>query len=322
MDYSSLYPLLEQAGLERWAAGLPQQIATTLQTQLHGSWGTWQSALQQIAPYQTDHWAATPVAVRFGGVGELDLESQKVLTAALQQLHPWRKGPFIVHDIALDSEWRSDLKWARIAPQLDLTGQAVLDVGCGNGYYGWQMLAAGARWVVGIDPTVLFVMQFFAVQQLLRVPPPFYVLPVGLEALPPQLKAFDTVFSMGVLYHRRSPLDHLLQLRGCLRAGGTLVLETLVLEGEQGQVLVPEKSYAKMPNVWFIPSIPTVVAWLKRCQFHSIQVLDITVTTPQEQRSTPWMRFESLVDFLDPNDSRYTVEGLPAPRRALLTAQA
>lgn len=58
---------------------------------------------------------------------------------------------------------------------------------------------------------------------------------------------------MGVLYHRRSPIDHLTDLRDCLRSGGELVLETLVIEGKQGEVLVPEGRYARMRNVWFYP---------------------------------------------------------------------
>ena len=41
-----------------------------------------------------------------------------------------------------------------------------------------------------------------------------------------------------------------------------------------------------------------------------------------EQRSTEWMRFDSLASALDPNDSGRTVEGWPAPERALLLAEA
>ncbi|PMC22346.1 tRNA 5-methoxyuridine(34)/uridine 5-oxyacetic acid(34) synthase CmoB, partial [Klebsiella aerogenes] len=44
---------------------------------------------------------------------------------------------------------------------------------------------------------------------------------------------------MGVLYHRRSPLDHLWQLKDQLAPGGELVLETLVIEGDENTVLVP-----------------------------------------------------------------------------------
>ncbi|NOY63671.1 MAG: tRNA 5-methoxyuridine(34)/uridine 5-oxyacetic acid(34) synthase CmoB, partial [Gammaproteobacteria bacterium] len=144
----------------------------------------------------------------------------------------------------------------------------------------------------------------------------------GIEALPPGLRAFDTVFSMGVLYHRRSPMDHLLELRGSMRRGGELVLETLVVDGEQGYALLPERRYAKMRNVWFLPSCATLELWLRRCGFSNVRVIDVTATTCDEQRATPWMKFESLQDFLDPNDPSLTIEGLPAPCRAIVLADA
>jgi tRNA (mo5U34)-methyltransferase len=125
-----------------------------------------------------------------------------------------------------------------------------------------------------------------------------------------------------VLYHRRSPLDHLLDLKGCLRPGGELVLETLVIEGGAGQVLVPEDRYARMRNVWFIPSCPTLAGWLKRCGYRNVRLIDVAKTTPEEQRSTDWMRFQSLPDFLDPDHPELTVEGLPAPRRAIFLAES
>jgi len=125
---------------------------------------------------------------------------------------------------------------------------------------------------------------------------------------------------MGVLYHRRSPIDHLLELKGCLRQGGELVLETLAIEGEEGEALLPHGRYAKMRNVWFIPTPKTLISWLKRCGFQDVSVIDTTVTSPDEQRSTDWMRFESLSDFLDPEDPTKTLEGYPAPRRSILIA--
>jgi tRNA (mo5U34)-methyltransferase len=149
---------------------------------------------------------------------------------------------------------------------------------------------------------------------------PVYVLPLGIDDVPPQLEAFDTVFSMGVLYHRRSPLDHILQLRDCLKPGGELVLETLVIEEDENAVLMPEDRYARMGNVWFIPSVGMLEKWLRRCKLENIKLVDVTTTSLQEQRSTDWMTFQSLKDFLDPADTSKSIEGYPAPRRAVLTA--
>jgi len=186
------------------------------------------------------------------------------------------------------------------------------------------MRAAQASLVVGIDPTPLFIMQYWALQKYLQ-DPGVWVLPARSEDIPRLTHGFDTVFSMGVLYHRRSPFDHLLELRQALAPGGQLVLETLVIEGSEepgsGEVLVPEGRYSKMGNVWFIPTVPTLCSWLRKMKFTEPTVIDVSVTSPAEQRATNWMTFQSLADFLDPADRSKTVEGYPAPRRAIITAR-
>ena len=196
----------------------------------------------------------------------------------------------------------------------------VLDVGCGNGYYMWRMLGAGAGTVIGVDPNWLFLNQFLAVKNYLPDAAAWH-LPLALEELPTKLEGFDTVFSMGVLYHRRSPIDHLLDLKDTLLRGGELVLETLVVEGDAQQVLVPEDRYAMMRNVWFLPSVPALELWLRRAGFVDVRCVDVSTTSVEEQRATDWMRFQSLPDFLDPADHSRTVEGLPAPTRAVLLAR-
>jgi tRNA (mo5U34)-methyltransferase len=175
--------------------------------------------------------------------------------------------------------------------------------------------------VIGIDPSPLSTVQFWALQKYLRQDG-IHLLPVGIEQVPPRLRAFDTVFSMGVLYHRRSPMDHLQELLGCLRPGGQLVLETLVIEGGRQDVLVPPGRYARMGNVWFLPSCEALLEWVRKIGFRDPRVVDVTVTTTGEQRATEWMRFHSLADFLDPRDSGRSIEGHPAPRRAILVARA
>ncbi len=178
---------------------------------------------------------------------------------------------------------------------------------------------AGAHLAVGIDPTQLFLCQFEAVRKLLGNDQRAHLLPLGIEQLP-ALEAFDTVFSMGVLYHRRSPLDHLWQLKDQLAPGGELVLETLVVEGDENTVLVPGDRYAQMRNVYFIPSAAALKMWLEKCGFIDVRIVDACVTSTEEQRRTEWMTTESLADFLDPQDQRKTVEGYPAPLRAVIIA--
>ncbi|WP_101676257.1 tRNA 5-methoxyuridine(34)/uridine 5-oxyacetic acid(34) synthase CmoB [Alloalcanivorax mobilis] len=283
----------------------------------HGDLPRWQAAVQALpagpAPCALDR----DTLVVGEGAGGVD---QGALRAALEGLIPWRKGPFEFFGQHIDTEWHSDWKWHRVAPHLaDLRGRRVLDVGCGSGYHGWRMAGAGAAFVLGIDPTLLFLMQFLAVK---RYTPhtPFWFAPVRMEELPAGTAAFDTVFSMGVLYHRRSPLDHLLELRDALRPGGELVLETLVVEGDAHTVLMPGERYAAMRNVFFLPSTAHLAIWLSRCGFDNVRCVDESVTGTDEQRATDWMRFQSLPDFLDPNDLTRTREGYPAPRRAVMIA--
>jgi tRNA (mo5U34)-methyltransferase len=245
----------------------------------------------------------------------------EALRQNLMAFHPWRKGPWRIGGIEIDTEWRSDWKWQRVAPHVNLKGQRVLDIGSGNGYFGMQMLEAGAQFVAGIDPTLVFVMQWLACRHF-SGDLPNYVLPLGIEELPDTPGVTDCVFSMGVLYHRKSPAEHLEQIYSLLAAGGTMVLETLVLpRGSEEDLLVPGERYARMRNVWAIPGTSRLKEWVNVAGFSSAEVVDITPTTPLEQRSTDWMQFESLQQALDPSDCLRTVEGFPAPIRAIVVAR-
>lgn len=306
--------------LQAWAQALPAQIEAGFNPKRYGDLQRWQAALESLPELPAGQVHLDQSAV---GVSGSPLSSQQAaaLEDALRGLHPWRKGPFRLFDIEIDTEWRSDWKWDRVQPHLDsLTGKRVLDIGCGSGYHGWRMLGAGASEVIGIEPTPLFVLQFWALQRYIQAQG-ITVLPLGIEHIPPQLRAFDTVFSMGLLYHRRSPFDHLAQLRDCLTDTGELVLETLVVEGDENTVFVPPGRYARMGNVWCIPSPETLSKWLKKVGFKEVSIVDITVTTVDEQRQTSWMQFHSLSHFLDPNDPSKTIEGHPAPMRAILIAK-
>lgn len=321
IDYHALITRWQEGDLARWAQILPQQIEQGLSRQRYGDLTRWLEALKQLPDIEAQHTHLDRARVGADNDSPLDAAAAGQLRDAMMGLHPWRKGPFELFGLHIDTEWRSDWKWDRLHQGIDtLADRRVLDVGCGSGYHCWRMLGDGAAEVIGIDPTPLFVVQFWALQKYLRRDN-IWVLPLGIEHVPAKLKAFDTVFSMGVLYHRRSPMDHLLELRDCLRPGGQLVLETLVIEGGPGNTLVPQGRYARMGNVWFLPSCDTLLGWLRKTGFQDPQVMDVAVTSTDEQRSTDWMRFHSLADFLDPLDSNQSIEGYPAPRRAVVTAQ-
>jgi tRNA (mo5U34)-methyltransferase len=317
MTYDRLYAAMEGTALQPWRELLPRQLQQAFDEKRHGNLARWREVLAQLPTLPADTVELNSAEVRVSS--ESDAGVQAELRTLLKQLMPWRKGPYELHGVHIDTEWHSDWKWERVVPHISgLEGRKVLDVGCGSGYHCWRMAGEGAELVIGIDPSILFAMQFEAVKHFIGKAYPVHMLPLGIQDVPPALRAFDTVFSMGILYHRRSPIDHLMELRDCLRPGGELVLETLVIEGGPGETLVPEERYAKMRNVWFIPSVATLELWLHRSGFEDIRCVDVSVTTVEEQRRTEWMQFESLPDFLDPRDNNKTIEGYPAPVRATL----
>jgi tRNA (mo5U34)-methyltransferase len=314
VNHAALLARLHREGLGPWAQQLESESSDWLVS--HGDYPRWSTALASL-PVLTD------IQSRFDTAAvtiDAECADSDALRQALQGLMPWRKGPYSIADVFIDCEWRSDFKWDRVSPHLaGLQGRRILDVGCGNGYHCWRMLAQAPDLVLGIEPSVLFNLQFQALQHYLQRED-IDMLPIGVEDMPENLNWFDTVFSMGVLYHRRSPIDHLYQLKGFLREGGELCLETLVIAGAEGQLLVPQDRYARMRNVWFIPSAAELLLWLRRTGFVNARVVDETDTAVDEQRSTDWMQFESLQQSLDKDNPALTVEGLPAPRRAVILA--
>ncbi len=321
INYQPLYQVLTELKAEAWVELIPQQIEQAFELSSNGNAEGWLETLEKIPDAMASTFQLNAGQVKIGEKGDLNAQMQTELFEQLKDFHPWRKGPFDLFGIHIDTEWRSDWKWDRLKQHISaLDNRLVLDVGCGNGYHCWRMLGAGAKMIVGVDPLLLNVIQFQVVRKLYGEAP-VYVLPIGLEQIPKATKVFDTVFSMGVLYHRKSPIDHLLELKDCLRSGGELILETLVINGKNGEVLMPEGRYAKMRNVWFLPSCETLMSWMERCGFVNCRVIDVSITSVEEQRSTEWMQFHSLKEFLDPDDNTLTCEGLPAPKRAIILAE-
>ena len=322
MDIEKLFELMRGTELESWLEVLEKQIQQGLCNDTYGKLSGWKEALASLPEIDVDAIDLNAEQVAIKPISALTENAREELKNTLKQLMPWRKGPYNIHGVEIDTEWHSDFKWQGLIEKIKpLKGKTVLDVGCGNGYHTWRMRGEGAELVIGIDPSPLFVMQFQALQHFInddRV----YVLPLGIEAVPENLRGFDTVFSMGVFYHRKSPIEHLYKLKQCLKPGGELVLETLVIEGDEFQVLMPEDRYAQMRNVWFLPSSQAMIKWLQRCGFKNVKLIDECVTSFEEQRSTEWMQFHSLKDFLNQDDVTKTVEGYPAPLRAIFTAES
>ncbi len=258
--------------------------------------------------------------VSVGSEKEISKEDCDLLHNILKEMKPWRKGPFRLFGIEIDSEWNSFLKWQRFENYIDIKDKKILDIGSSNGYYLFKMSEQKPLISIGIEPFIPYYYQFRAIRKYLNTDN-IFTIPVSFDALPEVKGFYDYIFCMGVLYHRKCPMEMLAKIKRIMADDGVLILETLIIPGNENIALVPEKRYAAMNNVHFIPTLKTLEIWLKKSGFHDIFVLDITRTSIDEQRRTPWTFEKSLVDFLDCNDKNKTVEGYSAPIRAVIKAK-
>lgn len=230
-----------------------------------------------------------------------------------KMMMPWRKGPFQVGDLFIDSEWQSFMKYDLIKEHFDLQGKVVADVGCNNGYYMFRMLEHSPAKLVGFDPSPLYKLQFEFIDKFIKSGIVYE--PLGVEHLEFYEHKFDVIFALGILYHRSDPIVMLKSLARSLSSGGEVVLDTFYIEGESEVALCPKNTYSKIPNVHFVPTINALKNWCTKVGFESFELLCVSKTSIDEQRKTEWIEGESLSEFLDPNDDSKTVEGYDAPRR-------
>ncbi|SMC09829.1 tRNA 5-methoxyuridine(34)/uridine 5-oxyacetic acid(34) synthase CmoB [Nitratiruptor tergarcus] len=260
------------------------------------------------------------VDVKLGDVitieGDVDEKTKELIKEIALAMRPWRKGPFKILGTFIDSEWRSFIKYNLLEPYFNLQGKDVADIGCNNGYYMLRMLAHKPRSITGFDPSPLFKTQFDFLEHFIQSGITYELL--GVEHLPLYGKKFDVIFCLGVLYHRSDPVAMLKWLKQGLKAGGEVFLDTFYIEGEEPVALCPGKSYAKIPNIHFVPTIAALQNWCEKAGFENFEVLATKPTTFEEQRRTEWILGESLEDFLDAKDLTKTVEGYPAPRRVYI----
>ena len=315
MNYTTLFPT---ANLEALNNALEQKKAWIQQPK--------KGFLKYRTPFETiSHIRAVACdfnhdVVHIGRKSEISAHDHTLVEKILREFMPWRKGPFNIFDIAIDSEWRSERKWNRILPNLpDLENKIIADIGCNNGYYMFRMVPHKPKFVLGFEPYVHHYYTFhtlnsFAGQDNLRVEL------LGIEHLPLFPDCFDVLFCLGILYHRPSPIDSLRDIFTALKPGGSVIIESQVIPGEDSMALFPEKTYAKVPGTWFVPTPSCLHNWMKRCGFQRIQQFYQHPMSNREQRKTEWMRFESYDDFIDPQDPAKTIEGYPSPWRVFFKA--
>ena len=257
--------------------------------------------------------------ISFSRKYELSKEEENILDNAKQKLIPWRKGPFEIFNKKLETEWRSDKKYNLIQKHFNLKDKIVADVGCNNGYYMFRMLNSNAKRIIGFDPSPLFKLQFDFINHFLKSNIKFEML--GVEHIEFYEHKFDFIFMLGVLYHRANPIGALKSLNRALNKNGEILIDTFMIEGEDEVSLTPFERYAKIPNIYFIPTISALKAWINRAGFIDIEVLAITKTDKQEQRATDYTYEQSLDDYLDPDNKDKTIEGYPAPKRLYVKAR-
>ncbi|MFW2601334.1 tRNA 5-methoxyuridine(34)/uridine 5-oxyacetic acid(34) synthase CmoB [Aliarcobacter butzleri] len=254
-----------------------------------------------------------------GNRADLSNEEYEIIVQTAKKLIPWRKGPFKIFDLEIDSEWQSNIKYNLIRPYFNLKDKVVADIGCNNGYYMFRMLEDKPKRLIGFDPSPLTLHQFEFINHFVKSDIVYEML--GVEHLEFYNHKFDFIFMLGVLYHRPDPVGTLKSLARGLNSKGEILIDTFMIDGDDEICLTPNKRYSKIPNIYFIPTIPALKNWLERAGFENIEVLATTTTTSQEQRKTSWSFDESLEDFLDPTDSSKTVEGYPAPKRVYVKAR-
>ncbi|GAM62347.1 tRNA (5-methoxyuridine) 34 synthase [Vibrio ishigakensis] len=150
-NFANFYQLIAQdTRLHPWLEILPKQLIEWQRAE-HGDFDRWLRALNKIPALSPDN-IELKYEVSVSNEHPLIEGEKKKLENLLRTFHPWRKGPYNLHDIHIDTEWRSDWKWDRLLPHISpLKNRSILDVGCGNGYHMWRMLGEGARLCVGID---------------------------------------------------------------------------------------------------------------------------------------------------------------------------
>tara|TARA_A100001015_G_scaffold321547_1_gene452890 strand:- start:2615 stop:3580 length:966 start_codon:yes stop_codon:yes gene_type:complete len=242
-----------------------------------------------------------------------------LLSAALKKLIPWRKGPFQFNNLKINAEWDSSLKWKRIESFIDeKRPNKILDVGCSNGYFMWKSLAFQPKSIIGIDPSDLCFFQYQAVLSFVKSSPNLALLPLRLDDVKSWKNKFDLINCLGVIYHHRDPVTCLRQCYDLLQKNGRLILESIVIPGNDDMALFPKSRYANMRNVYFIPTINCMKNWLIRAGFKQINALDMIQTTSEEQRTTEWTWDVSLEHGLSENNK--TKEGYPGVFRSIIIA--
>ncbi|MER9894837.1 TIGR04290 family methyltransferase [Mesorhizobium sp. M0119] len=182
------------------------------------------------------------------------------------------------------------IKWRKFADAIpaDLSGKAVLDIGCNAGFYSIEMKRRGAGRVLGIDFDEAYLAQARFAAEVADCDIEFRQLSVyDVGALH---ERFDIVLFMGVLYHLRHPLlaldlirEHVaddLMIFQSMQRGSTNVpaleqnyhfwTHDLFDRPEFPKLHFIEHRYADDPTNWWIPNRACTEAMLRSAGFEIV----------------------------------------------------
>ena len=275
-----------------------------------------------IAPIREEIKNLTNITCKLAFSNSIDIKAkinkkeEDILRQIAMRLRPWRKGPFRLFNIFIDSEWKSYIKFNIIKKHIDVKDKVILDLGCNNGYYMFKLLEEKPKELIGFDPSALYKTQFDFINFFIKSNIRYEML--GIEHLELYARKFDLILCLGVLYHRKDILRSLELLRRSLKKDGELILDSFYISSKKDICLVPDTRYSKIKNVYFIPSISALKNLSKRAGFKYFEVLAKRKTSLREQRKTIWIEGESLEDFLDKDNKNKTIEGYEAPKRVYI----
>lgn len=259
------------------------------------------------------------LTVKIGEENDLNPQERKIFLTALQNLIPWRKGPFEIFGERINAEWDSALKWQCIQKIVgSLQGRRILDIGCNNGYYLHLMAKQKPKFLLGIDPTLSYYLQHQFITEFCELKNTTFGL-FGVEDLTCFDKSFDIVFCLGILYHHQNPFEILKKIFHLLRPGGILIAESQGIQKDGPYFLLPQTRYMGLPGFWFLPTKEAHENMIRRSGFQYVQTFSEIKTENTEQRQTRFSPYDSLKNGLDFKKEK-TIEGYPPPWRFLTRA--
>ena len=246
------------------------------------------------------------------------MEAKAGLKTLIEEIGPWRKGPYKINELVIDSEWKSNLKWDRIKKVLpSLNEKVILDIGCNNGYFMFHLLRLKPSFVMGLDPVGIFFLQYFLISKFLKKENMDFSL-LGHEELSFFDQVFDVVLCLGILYHHPDPLLILKKIHRSLKPGGLVLLDCQGIADGRATALFPKDKYLGKSNFWFLPSPECLKNWLFRTGFNDVEIFYQEKLSSKEQRKTALSPNPSLAEGM--RDDATTLEGYPYPYRFYVKA--